>query len=850
MKQFIYFLIVWFSCCFITQEVIAQRTGINKVPQTTFDVGGHIRGDSSLTIGPVGDTNSDSTVFINNGKIGVGTLIPQAALDISFNDTIASGVLVRNGNHSDAYTKTQIAFGWNGLPYHRHHIRTRHHGSSLTGNAIEFYVWQPGDATTDLGSHNTLTLDGNKIIVNNEYTLPTTSGTSGQTIITDALGNLTWTTLTGLTHFAESQTVIDSASIFTPSKGANQGIVLQPLGTGHLSANKTDTTSVGGNARGIYAVDWQMRRENAAEVASGSYSVIAGGYDNGASGWSSSVAGGYGNQAIGHYSFAVGQYNVSIGRWSSITGGLYNTTNGDYSSVLGGGNNTTIGSYSSVAGGRNNTASSYAETVLGSYATTYTAASATAFSSTDYIFRIGNGTGTADRSDAFQVRKDGRVTINEAYHLPTTDGTANGQIITTDGLGNLSWTTPLVSNAQNGLQTNSGFVKLGGSLTENTTIATGAFNLDINLNNTGDFTVQDNGTNKFTILSNGLTRFGGDVEWRDESTSGTSLASLIDDGDDGRFIIRENGSTSVDLDANTQFIFNEQGLDRNFRVESDGNANMFFVDAGTNRVGIGTNSPQGELDIGSNVAGLPGLQLRNGNSGSADTHVQIAFSWSGLSDYKQSIRTRHNGGGLVGNAIDFYVWDSGSDAISALGSHRVLSLNGNQVTINDAYTFPVGNGSANQVMKADASGQIYWATDAIASDIRLKKDFEAIPDVLQKLEQINGYTYHYKDTLGYSSDRQQVGLIAQELQKVLPQLVDTLHKGEDLIGINYAQLTAFLVEVSKAQQAQLANQSALYGSKATQQEQRMNSLEAENAELKAALNNLLNRMEKIEAAAE
>ena len=181
-----------------------------------------------------------------------------------------------------------------------------------------------------------------------------------------------------------------------------------------------------------------------------------------------------------------------------------------------------------------------------------------------------------------------------------------------------------------------------------------------------------------------------------------------------------------------------------------------------------------------------------------------------------------------------------------------LRVDSGAVTISGAYTMPTTDGDANQVLLTDGAGNLYWGDDSdiTASDIRLKKDFEAIPDVLQKLGQINGYTYHYKDTLGYSSDRQQVGLIAQELQKVLPQLVDTLHKGEDLIGINYAQLTAFLVEVSKAQQAQLADQSALYGSKAMQQDQRMESLEAENAELKAALNNLLKRMEKIEAAAE
>lgn len=51
--------------------------------------------------------------------------------------------------------------------------------------------------------------------------------------------------------------------------------------------------------------------------------------------------------------------------------------------------------------------------------------------------------------------------------------------------------------------------------------------------------------------------------------------------------------------AATETIINEDSVDANFRVESDGNANMLFVDAGSNEVGIGTNSPVATLDVAS-----------------------------------------------------------------------------------------------------------------------------------------------------------------------------------------------------------------------------------------------------------
>ena len=145
--------------------------------------------------------------------------------------------------------------------------------------------------------------------------------------------------------------------------------------------------------------------------------------------------------------------------------------------------------------------------------------------------------------------------------------------------------------ATNGLTDNANDIRLGGTLVQNTTITQGTNSMNFNLNSSGDFNLMDNGTIITHFRDDGVIFHGDDMYWRDGSYTGTNLMALVDDGDDGRLIIYENGGTSVDLDANNQFVFNENSADRNFRIESNNESGMFWVDGGLDRIGIGTTSP-------------------------------------------------------------------------------------------------------------------------------------------------------------------------------------------------------------------------------------------------------------------
>ena len=74
------------------------------------------------------------------------------------------------------------------------------------------------------------------------------------------------------------------------------------------------------------------------------------------------------------------------------------------------------------------------------------------------------------------------------------------------------------------------------------------------------------------------------------------------------------------------------------------------------------------------------------------------------------------------------------------------------------------------------------------SDIRLKKDLVQIPNALDKVQKLTGYTYTRTD-----SGQRQTGLIAQDVQKVLPEaVVDGEH-----LSLAYGNLVGLLVEAIK-----------------------------------------------------
>ena len=192
-------------------------------------------------------------------------------------------------------------------------------------------------------------------------------------------------------------------------------------------------------------------------------------------------------------------------------------------------------------------------------------------------------------------------------------------------------------------------------------------------------------------------------------------------------------------------------------------ANLQISDS-TGRVGINAlNDPKSALHVNGGIRALGGLPTLGDGS-------QVGYSFDSDGDTGMFI----SGNGVTADSL-------------------VLSLN-----MTTAMTFTptgIGIGLSTPAYPLDVIGTIHASSTVEASDVRLKHDIQILESPLDKILKLRGVSYYWNDVKLYN-DKKQIGLIAQEIEKVFPELVDTDHQGYK--AVNYSRLVAPLVESVKA----------------------------------------------------
>ena len=394
--------------------------------------------------------------------------------------------------------------------------------------------------------------------------------------------------------------------------------------------------------------------------------------------------------------------------------------------------------------------------------------------------------------------------------FPASDGTS-GQQLFTDGAGALFWRNP-VSTITN-------IFARGGTTSSNTSavvngVSETTFTIDIGAGqgvtvlddtiavNLSTFTSDDlpeGSSNKYytdaqaqaslTFTDAGglgsLAKSGGTITYTGPSTNdirtqfsaGTGIS--ISSGE-----ISSNDS-AIDHDSLSGFVSNEH-IDHS----------TVSISAGSGLTGGGDITTSRTL----NVVGGTGITVNANSIEASATDIRGFFSaGTGISI---------TGSGEISNTGVLSDPDT-SDFVTKAGSQEI----GGQKTFNAAiqasggiamgaadfsYTGALLFSGASGVVTFGAGGTINADGDITAfSDQRLKENIEPITNALQKVSEINGYTFK---KIGQEGRR--AGLIAQELQKVLPEAV---HENEDgMLSVAYGNTVSLLVEAIKELQAEVA----------------------------------------------
>ena len=267
-----------------------------------------------------------------------------------------------------------------------------------------------------------------------------------------------------------------------------------------------------------------------------------------------------------------------------------------------------------------------------------------------------------------------------------------------------------------------------------------------------------------------------------------------------------NAALEVDVNSDTStpsFITTIKGSEK-MRLNSSGN------------LGIGTGSSiNSRLHVFGTSGTYPTVQI---NHSAADTEGEfLRISRTDVTTIRyHSIKATHSGA-AISNRLALLLHDGSGDPFT--GQREVVRLRGdgrigigttapvsaiemrtseasglilrqnNTQSTNTNKAFRIRNNSNADTVNISWTGILTAQTVNETSDIALKENIQPLSNTLEKIKQITGYRYNFKD-----SETNSVGVIAQDVEKVFPELV---HGEEGTKKLQYSGLVGALIEAVK-----------------------------------------------------
>jgi len=246
----------------------------------------------------------------------------------------------------------------------------------------------------------------------------------------------------------------------------------------------------------------------------------------------------------------------------------------------------------------------------------------------------------------------------------------------------------------------------------------------------------------------------------------------------------------------SEVVINEGSVDMDFRVESNGQANMLFVDGGNDTVSFTPNSgtlavKAGRVDSTNNV--------RLEASGTTSTYLEYRGYLGHIFDVDTTERMRISTSGTV-----FYgctaLPDGSADGVSLASTQSQRRFSINATSNSNQILFYNGNGLVGTI-GTNGSATAY----ATSSDYRLKENVTTSWDATTRLKQLKPSRFNFIADADTTVD----GFLAHEVQSVVPEAISGTKDEVDADGnpvyqgIDQSKLVPLLVKTIQELEARI-----------------------------------------------
>ena len=359
---------------------------------------------------------------------------------------------------------------------------------------------------------------------------------------------------------------------------------------------------------------------------------------------------------------------------------------------------------------------------------------------------------------------------------------------------------------------------------QNTTPGSGT-NFNISGNGTTGGTLSANAVNAATQYSIGGSRVLS-VTGRNNTFAGVNAGQSNATGFSNAFFGTGAGENNMGGSGNSFFgafahtqgnldIFNATAIGAGAEVAQSNS--LVLGDTAVN-VGIGTTAPLAKLDVRGDV--FVGLSAKPDNTTTPGNNIYVADDGT-LADPRNSFRIDSF------NNIFYFVARSGANSRSGTEIlFRTATPGGGE--INSVVIDEIGDMEVARNMLV--TGNVCAANIPCNSDARLKQNVAPLSYGLREVLRLRPVKWQWKDT---TTMQPNVGLIAQEVEPVMPELVLRGSDAKEPLGLNYMGLIPVLIKGTQEQQVQIDEQRRQINQQQSQIKQAENQMKLQQNEIEA-----------------